>query len=29
MTSHFREGQILGWEARLASGIVRQPGQLP
>jgi hypothetical protein len=29
MTSHFRKGQILGWEARLASGIVQQPGQLP
>jgi hypothetical protein len=29
MTSHFHKGQILGWEARLASGIVRHPGQLP
>jgi hypothetical protein len=29
MTSHFRKGQILGWEARLASGIVQRAGQLP
>jgi hypothetical protein len=29
MTSHFHKGQILGWEARLDSGIVQRPGQLP
>jgi hypothetical protein len=28
-TAHFREGQILGWQALLASGIVQRPGQLP
>jgi len=29
MTSHFRKGQILGWQAMLQSGIVQQAGQLP
>jgi hypothetical protein len=29
MTSHFHKGQVLGWEARLESGIVQRPGQLP
>jgi hypothetical protein len=29
MTSHFHKGQVLGWEARLASGIVQRAGQLP
>jgi hypothetical protein len=29
MTAHFRRGQILGWQARLGSGIVQQAGQLP
>jgi hypothetical protein len=28
-TAHFRKGQILGWEALLSAGVVRQPGQLP
>ncbi len=28
-TEHFRRGQVLGWEAMLASGIVQRPGQLP
>jgi hypothetical protein len=29
MTAHFRKGQVLGWGARLASGIVQRAGQLP
>jgi hypothetical protein len=29
MTAHFRRGQILGWQARLQSGIVQRAGQLP
>jgi hypothetical protein len=29
MTSHFHKGQVLGWEVRLASGIVQRAGQLP
>jgi hypothetical protein len=29
MTSHFHKGQVLGWEARLASRIVQRAGQLP
>jgi hypothetical protein len=29
MTAHFHKGQVLGWEARLASGIVQRAGQLP
>jgi hypothetical protein len=28
-TAHFHKGQILGWQALLASGIVQQPGQVP
>lgn len=28
-TVHFRKGQVLGWEAMLASGIVQRPGQIP
>jgi len=28
-TEHFRKGQILGWQAMLASGIVPKAGQLP
>jgi hypothetical protein len=29
MTAHFRKGQVLGWAARLQSGIVSRAGQLP
>ena len=28
-TAHFDRGQVLGWEAMLASGIVQRPGQVP
>jgi hypothetical protein len=28
-TAHFHKGQVLGWQAMLASGIVAHPGQLP
>jgi hypothetical protein len=28
-TAHFHRGQVLGWQALLASGIVAHPGQLP
>jgi hypothetical protein len=28
-TAHFHKGQVLGWQAMLASGIVAKPGQLP
>jgi hypothetical protein len=28
-TRRIRKGQVLGWEALLASGIVNRPGQLP
>jgi hypothetical protein len=28
-TAHFHNGQVLGWQAMLASGIVAKPGQLP
>ena len=28
-TAHFQKGQILGWQALLASGIVQHPGQVP
>jgi hypothetical protein len=29
MTSHVHRGQILGWEALLAAGVVQHAGQLP
>ena len=28
-TEHFRNGQVLGWQAMLASGIVAKAGQIP
>jgi hypothetical protein len=28
-TRYIKKGQVLGWEALLASAIVRHPGQIP